>query len=172
MKNINKKLNLIALVLLTIQLIGCSGEDIPVDATEVSKAHVVSLTKVYQQVLHYDCSGNVISDKIEEINGPDKMLEIKPSNHSKNQITASHFINRTTNDSPGVIISHTKFSVDYDGLISRMEVVSGINQIDYSFTFNDDTSEEGARYINVYYSEETKPGSIEFHPSEKECSED
>lgn len=167
----NNTFKLTAIVLLGALLSACSGQDIPEDADSPENAFGVSLTRVYQRIIRYDCDNNVTSDRIEEIDGPDKMMEIKPVTGSEASIDDPDFYNVTTGDGPGVIIDNTKFAIDYDGLWSRMEVTDGINRIDYKFRYYNGDVEEGSRYINVSYSEYVKDGYQEYRPHESECTE-
>ena len=153
---------------------GCTAQDL--STTGVNQ---VSLERDYQNVIHTDCSGNVVSQGIETVASPTQWVTITPT-HSADTYTWT--INDTeTNSSPSFLSGYYTFQVDYSYGALNMHVISGTNTINYSFSnctaWTTDAhgnqiceasvvGETGTVTINVSYTEKTLPGSV----TESDCN--
>lgn len=169
-------------------LIACSGQYLDKEG-DPSKASVVSLTRVYQRVIRYDCNGHITSDKTETVASPTQLVTIQPRTRTK--LETSSFKNLTMGTKANCIFDMDNFYVDYyDGWCS-MRVGSGKNEISYDFTYCDESTtrydangnpyqecvgagrshETGTSWIDVSYSEENRSGSQEVRPTPESCAQ-
>jgi len=168
-------------------LIACTSQNINKNADTVDQASVVSLTRVFQRVVRYDCNGAVSSDQIETVQSPVDTITINPKTSDK--LYSSTFDNLTLNTSPNCIVGYNEFNVDYSEGWCNMRVASGNNQIRYRFYYCDQIvtkydsqgnpytvcatdpilGEEGTTWINVSYSESTLPDTLSVHPDPDTC---
>lgn len=169
-------------------LIACSGRYLDKE-DDPSKASVVSLTRVYQRVIRYDCNGHTTSDMTETVQSPTQLMTIEPA--TRKNLETSSFKNLTMGTKANCIFDVGNFYVDYyDGWCS-MRVGSGKNQIEYDFTYCEQsttrydsngnatqecigvgrTHETGKTWIDVSYNEEHREGTQEIRPSAESCSQ-
>ncbi|HVK62407.1 MAG TPA: hypothetical protein VM432_12690 [Bdellovibrionales bacterium] len=166
-------LTISALLLCAWNLTACSGQVISEDATTPEKASTVVIEKHDQRVKRYNCDGNLISDKIEEVKPPRVMIEIHPkrSDWSYETISYSQFKNVKTGDDFATIYDGVKFVIDYNPGYYNLHVNKGLNEIKYRFDFTDGETESGSRFIDVHLQTERLDGIYEVRPSEEECKE-
>jgi hypothetical protein len=165
-------------------LIACTGQYL--DKTgDPSKASVISLTRVSQRVIRYDCNGRMTSDMTETVGSPTQLVTIQP--RTRTNLETSSFSNLTMGTKANCIFDVGNFYVDYyDGWCS-MRVGSGKNEIRYSFTYCDQSTtrydgngnpvqdctsrsyETGTTWIDVSYSEDFRSGTQEIRPSAESC---
>lgn len=149
----------------------CSGEIVPENADKPESAYPVTLTEVTQRVVRYNCQNQVISDKIEVVSEPEKIISIHPTypGWNSNNVSSSTFKNKQTGDTPDFVWDDVNFYVGYRSGGS-MKVVAGLNQLDYSFNFTDGINESGSRFLNVTFTEKFNSSTLEYHPTTEECA--
>jgi hypothetical protein len=98
-------------------------------------------------------------------------------------------INRETGDSRGRISNGMgRFTVDIAPTVFHIQVIPGLNEINYEFTYcydvvydsenqtttcahTPDVEQSGTMWIDVDYKEVTLEGTSHIHPSEETCAE-
>ena len=175
------------LLLVALLALAACGQEIKKDANQVTEASTVSLSRVYQRVVTYDCNGKVVSDAVDTVATPVQAITISPK--STANLYSSSFENLTMNTKPNCVVSNTTFNVDFEDGWCNMRVASGANQIHYRFFYCDnretrqddqgnsyevcktepEVREEGLTWIRVTYQESKKSDTLEIHPSAESC---
>jgi hypothetical protein len=167
-----KHLTQIFLCVMFLGLAACGqqmAKDLP--GQPGSRVNNVNLELDRQEVVHYDCTNNVTSDKVEMVSSPISLVTISPED-SRN-VVSSTFLNTDTGSTAPMLANLTTFWVDHgDGALS-MHVNSGINLIKYAFyscdQFDPKTgaclahntiTEQGTVTMNINYTEKTLPGKL------------
>lgn len=178
---------LLPLLFLPLCLAACSGQNLGKENDTPEKASVISLSRVNQRVIRYDCNGVVTSDRIEATRAPIQQVNIQPS--TRTNLYSSDFDNLTLNTKAGSIIDYTTFTVDYSYGFLNMRVSSGINEIRYRFYYCDQKvtnydqngnpyetcavtpvmREEGRTYIKVFYEETNSNEVSQVRPDPEYC---
>jgi hypothetical protein len=171
---------LVILGLVSSSLTACSADVLNKKADSEDKALSYSLVRVYSNVKRTRCDGSLISEGIEMISDSKKLVRIEPD-VATNFYSAS-FKNLTNGKSPGCMVDKTKFNINITSTACDMKVEQGINRINYKFAYcneletkqdangqpyqvcktTPDVREQGDLYINVSYSEEMRPGTLEY----------
>lgn len=149
----------------------CTGNVISPNATTPQTAQAVSLETQEQEVKRYDCNGNLTSDQLEVIQAPTELMAIQPTkaNWTPSMIATSSFMDLQTGQSAPLIIGGTTFTIDHGNGALNMEVKGGLNQINYTFSFTDGTTEVGSRFINVSWDEKILSGFLTYRPDPTSC---
>jgi hypothetical protein len=152
-------------------LSGCSATEIGRDHDSPENAMSFSLVRVYQRTLRYDCTNTLTSDALEVIQDSREVVKLRPKS---GQSLGAEFRNLTTNDSPGGWTSGSNgssytFGINVTKTWLDMKVAQGTNKIHYRYGGTPET-DEGDVYINVKYSQETKPGTREIYMTPEECA--
>jgi hypothetical protein len=165
-------LKLTALALMGAFLAGCSGEVIPSTADDPSSAATITLEKERQRVQRFNCNGELVSDKVETVLSPTKIIEIHPRKEGWTQslIERSKFYNVQTKDTLGYTLDPVSLTIDKDGSSQyNLHVNPGMNEIIYTFYFTDGTTESQSRYIDVAYRDTLLDGIYYDRPSAESC---
>ncbi|WP_413288843.1 hypothetical protein [Bdellovibrio sp. HCB337] len=175
------------LPLLLLTLAACSGQNLNKEADTAEKASTISLSRVNQRVIRYDCQGAVTSDRVEATRAPVQNVNIQP--RLQENLFNSDFDNLTLNTKAGCIVGYTQFTVDYSYGWCNMRVGPGVNEIRYRFYYCDkkithqdpngnsyetcdgtpELREEGKTYINVFYEETNSNEVMEVRPTPESC---
>lgn len=152
-------------------LSACTGQNIPQDATTPDKAASVSLELDKKHVRRYDCDGNLVSDQIETVSSPTALMNLHPTRPTSvsYSISGSSFTDLETSSSPAMITDNVEFWIDHGNGALGMHVITGMNEIQYRFSFSDGNVETGSRFIRVNYTEKLLPGIDEDRPSPESC---
>jgi len=163
-------LSVCILVVLSTLIAGCGQQ---LTKNDPSNPNPVNLERDFQEVIHHDCNGNVTKDGIETVASPTAWVQINPANTSRTYNPS--FTDEQTGSSPTWMVGDFSFQVDYSFGVLNMHVVSGINTIDYSFSYctawstdvngnsvctAQTVDEKGTVTINVNYTEKTLSGSM------------
>ena len=160
----------------------CTSEPLDKEDVNPEDAELYTLTRVYQQVVRYDCNGIVTSDKVETVEGASASVEIEPDN--KANLFTSTFQNMTTESYAKCIADNKAFRIDIAETVCNMRVQKGLNRLRYEFYYcnsikreNDKETcehepfvgESGELYIRVAYEVEDRVGTLERRPSPESC---
>ncbi len=168
---------------LLIGLTACSPNNLNKSDNSPGMAKDYLITRQFQRVVRYNCTGQLISDKVETVSPPNIYVQTAPQNGY--HLDHADYLNLTTNSRPGCITSQTQFSIDTSPTACNMQVVVGLNQIKYDFYYCDSyitqpngsancsaplkVGESGQLYINIKYQEKSLDGMTEVKPTSNEC---
>lgn len=172
------------LLFVLLPLVACSRKELDKDNDSVDKAQTYHLLEKRQRVIRYNCQNQVTSDKIESVKTPIEHLSIKPQ--AGLLPYSSSFYNATLGTYAGSIVNHTDFTIDLNPGTLNMQVLIGINQINYKFyecaqllpapnegqcAVAPELRESGSLFINVSYENIDLPGETLIKPSAEQCSQ-
>ena len=163
--------------------------DFSIDDSKVIQKKTLDIRRVYQRVRRYNCSGKVISDKVETLLSPKERFSIEGQTFSEGEANIEfRAINRQTCSTTSGDMSFALFSfeksnrkkkwitADMSPAFFTTQVVRGENMFDYKFTsclkyskLKDNSKicaservlEEGTMVVDVVYKEKTRPGILE-----------
>jgi hypothetical protein len=146
-----------------------------------NEVNTIALERVHARVLRYDCQKELISDKTEEVQSPEKWLRINAESrkHKLDEANIQNLSHNPENNS-GMISYHTNgvsFLVHYSNTWLGYQVVEGLNEFSYKF-FEQASSgklnefESGRVLVEVSYSERFDPKVYHYHKSDEECAEE
>jgi hypothetical protein len=140
---------------------------------EVTQKETVRFHRKKQMISRYNCKNELVSRKIETLNGLSKKITIDYENRKKVWSYSVHN-RRTKSGNRGALVTDGKFVVDYAPTVFNMHVKSGINDVEYVFNRCTkigmdqqgqraclgiiELEKEGMIQIDVYYSSEVLPG--------------
>jgi hypothetical protein len=160
-----KTLSQLILCVTFVLLAGCGGQTL-----SKTNPNNVNLELDYQEVIHYDCNNNVVSDSIQVVSPPTAWVTINPSDSSN--LGGSTFLNTATGSTAPLVQSYTTFIVDHGNGALTMHVNTGVNLVNYTFYSCDQwatdgsgtcavaqtVKEQGTLTLNIVYTEKTLPG--------------
>jgi hypothetical protein len=179
-------LQITGLLIVMIGLTSCA-EVVDPENTTANDPLNITLTRKNQHTIRYNCAGEVVSDRIETRNNVKKSFKIKAEERS--DLWGFSAINRETGDSRGRISNGMgRFTVDIAPTVFHIQVIPGLNEINYEFTYcydvvydsenqtttcahTPDVEQSGTMWIDVDYKEVTLEGTSHIHPSEETCAE-
>lgn len=151
---------------------------------EITQRETVTFHRLRKMISRYDCTGNVISRKLETMNNLSKKITIDYEERD-NIWSYSVFNRRTRSSGKGLFTHKGQFIVDYSPTAFNMRVKSGLNAVAYSIstcsevgqdenanpvcTGTEEVAKEGIVQLDVYYSSETLPGEDHIHPTPESC---
>lgn len=151
---------------------------------EITQKETVNFHRKEQMTSRYNCKNELISRKLETLNGLSKKILINYENRKK-AWSYSVYNRRTKSSNKGAFTENGHFVVDYAPTVFNMKVKTGINDVEYVFykctKIQEDSQgkkecvgtleleKEGMIQLDVYYSAETLPSERHIYPTPESC---
>jgi len=155
------------------------------DESDENAINQVDLIRGMRKYEYLDCDGNVKKTawKLETL--PEKKFSIFPEEELKERVDFSEFKNITTGDQPDhLFLNRFTFKIDIEDDALTMQVVEGINEIEYQFYECDSYEynkgdrevcsqrillEEGVVEVNVSYEAKEYDEARIIEPANRDC---